>query len=137
MANSTASLTVTLAYTGPDSEAITAPRPTFACLYQAQSVGEIDIPDTTAMSTTLPVPFGSIDTECTLAYLENKTSQPLQVNINGAAAPSHRIPAGGFLLLGGPAAAGGDELLSIDLITTALQVGDQKVAYRLFGDPTP
>lgn len=136
MANKNVTVSITMQYPGPDAETVAPPKKTITCPFQAESVGTIDIPDATNSGTSFDVPFGAIGDECTCALIENRTAQPLQVKINGAAAVSHRIAAGGAMLISNAAEAGGNEITEIALITTAAQVGDESVAYRLFGDPT-
>lgn len=51
--------------------------------------------------------------------------------------PSHSLVSGGvFLNINPSTVTPGTPLLSVDLITTAIQSGDGKVVYYIFGDPT-
>lgn len=136
MSNFTASLSIQLQYTGPLGNQITVPPIAIAALYQAQNVGVIDVPDTTASATVYDVPFGTIDELTTCGVIFNQTGQPLEIKINGAAAASNTIPDGGVFPWGFPGlSAGSIPILAIELETTAMQSGAGYVAYYLFGDP--
>ncbi len=84
MANKTASLGISLVYTGPAGEVVTRPAETLAAAYQAESVDLIDVPDLEAMGTEHPVSFGSIGVGASLMLLKNRTGQDLEMHLNGA-----------------------------------------------------
>ena len=136
MSNKTAYMTFQLTYTGPDSDQVVMPQRTIAANYQAQNHGTIDVPDATASATSYSVPFGSIAADATAGLIENRTGQPLEVKINGAAAASQTIPSGGVFAWANPVASGGTPILAISLKTTAMQSGVGYINYHLFGDPT-
>lgn len=82
MSNSTATLKLTQTYTNPQGQAV-APAPlSVACPYQAQLEGTIDVPDTTAASTELDIPFGSI-AAATLVVVHNRLTQDIGIKVNG------------------------------------------------------
>lgn len=143
MANKLATLKLLLSYTGPNGDVVSPSPISVTAPFNSETVGTIDVPDATAGSTVLVVPFGAIATECTGALIVNNTANgvnpgvDLGVKINGAAAVSHRIPPGGTLLIAAPAkAAAGPSLTGITLTTEAGQVGDGNIAFWLFGDPS-
>jgi hypothetical protein len=137
MANLTATLKLSLTYTGPGDESVSVPTEVVQCPYQSQIAGTIDVPDATASSTSLSIPFGTIS-KPTLVMIENRTGQELDVKINGAAAASHTLPDGAHMVpLAADDKATGTSITSLALITTALQSGAGLIAYRIFGDPTP
>lgn len=139
MANKTAILKYALQYeTAEGQSALVPPNGTarVQCPYQAQSVGSLDVPDTTTSATSYSIPFGSIGVAATLVVLENKTGQELAVKINGASSASHRMKDGGVLILGEAAAPGTTPITAVSVATTATQSGAGFVAYYVFGDPT-
>lgn len=136
MANKTASFTLNLSYIGPDGDAVSIPAKSASVSYQAQTHGTIDVPDATASATSYSVPFGGIGVDATGGIIENKTGQPLEVKINGAAAASQTIPDGGVFTWMNPGlTAGSTPILAIALKTTAMQAGAGYINFHLFGDP--
>jgi len=134
MANYLASFLFNLNYTGPSNEPLTMQPESVNAPYAALNEGIMDIPDGTASSTTFPVPFGTITANATGGIIVNRTGQNLEMKINGAASASHSIPQGGVFAWSNPATTS-LPITAIDLTTTAGQVGQGQVAYRLFGDP--
>lgn len=136
MANKTATMTFQLTYVGPDGDQVVMPQRAIQSSFQAQEHGSIDIPDATASATVYNVPFGGITVDAEAGLIENRTGQPLEVKINGAAAASQTIPSGGVFAWANPVASGGTPILAISLKTTAMQAGVGYINYHLFGDPT-
>lgn len=101
--------------------------------YNDSAVGFIDVPDTTAMAVVFPISVGGI-TKIKAYYLSNKTGQALGVRLNGAVADEFNLPDGSALMMFCPTAPAANPLASISLVTTALQVGDGQILYRVFGD---
>lgn len=135
MANSVATLKLALTYAAPGGQSVTVPQQTINAAFQASSVGFVDIPDATAGDTEIPVPMGSIGTGATLCILKNNSGQDLKVEINGAAAPSHDLPAGGFTVIAMADLPTARKLTAISVATTGVQAGAGSVEYFLFGDP--
>lgn len=135
MANQLATVKVSLAYTGPSGQQEAPPTQQVVAPYQAQNVGAIDVPDSTASSTTYSIPFGSIGTAASLVVLQNNTGQELAIKINGAAAASHHMAQGGMLVIAENSAPGSTPVLSVSVTTTAMQAGAGSVGYYVFGDP--
>lgn len=139
MANKNAALTLALLYKGPGDESVSTTL-ALSSPYSASSVAMLDVPAGTADGTTFSVPFGSIE-GATMVLVANRTTQPLEVKINGAASVSHEVPAmtaagPGVMLLGGPTIGDETPLESVDLITTlTLSVDDEQIETRVFGDP--
>ena len=137
MSNLSALFSLNLGYTGPSSESTSIPPLGVYAPYQPQNSGAVDVPDATPAATTVPVPFGGIGVNATGVLIINATGQELEVKINGAATPSHSLVSGGvFLNINPSTVTPGTPLLSVDLITTAIQSGDGKVVYYIFGNPT-
>lgn len=140
MANQLASVQVSASYYDPDDQRAAIARTLVEAPYTAQAHTSIDIPDTTAGATVYEVSFGSIGTEATLVVIRNLTAngvnpgQDLILKINDSAA-LQRIPPGGFVAFGNPAAAGGSPITAISLTTTATQDGAGRISAHVFGDP--
>lgn len=134
MANATTTAKITFTTPSPLGGTL-APLPvSLAAPHQAQSMGDIDIPDATADATDFEVPFGSVS-EPTLVYVYNKGNQELAVTINGAVNPSCNIPPGGAMLHIAPE-AGSLPISALSLATTAEQSGEGRVSFLIVGDPT-
>lgn len=128
MSNKSALVKLTIRGNGhPDAEALSVP-------HQAESVGTVDIPDTTASGTATAIPFGSIGVGATLLMVKNTNNQDMMLTLNGSA-NLHRIPPGGVYLFAAPLAAGATPLTAASVKTTATQSGDGTVEYLVLGDP--
>lgn len=140
MANKTASVSVSASYTDPDDARAAIARVNLDCPYAAQSHNAVDVVDQDAADTPYEVDFGAIGTEATLVVVRNLTAngtdpgQDMIVKINGSAA-LYRMPAGGFIAIGHPAAAGATPVASMTLTSTATQNGPGKISTHVFGDP--
>lgn len=82
MANSTATMKITMTYTSPQGAAAAPPPISIPCPYQAQLDGAIDVPDGTCSGTELEIPFGSI-AAATLVLVKNSLAQELGIKVNG------------------------------------------------------
>lgn len=122
MPNLTATLAFRLSYTGPDSEAITAPHLSIPVPYAAggQLVGGIDVPDAAAILTEYAVPFGGI-ASATALIIENLTGQDVHVRINGAPGSVTGTLVAGTKTLALASVTG--EHLSVELVTSAGTAG--------------
>jgi hypothetical protein len=135
MPNLSATIKRILSYTGPSSESLLLPTEVLAAPYQAQLAGTIDVPVDVADNDPFDIPFGSIAAP-TLVIIENASGQELEVKINGAAAVSHTIPNGGFMIpvASSSSAAIGTPITAIQLIATGTGSAVGRIAYRIFGD---
>ncbi len=130
MANSIASMKVTLSAPGPGGSTYTMSKNTLA-KFKGSSVNSADVP---ASSTTpVDVSFGTVAVGATLVIVENNTDGDLAVKINGAAAASHKLPPGGVLALGQDDVPGGSPLLSIECTPATTDAGT--IDSWVFGDP--
>jgi len=137
MSNLSALFSLNLGYTGPSSESTSIPPLGVYAPYQPQNAGVVDVPAATAAATTFAVPFGGVGVNATGVLILNNTGQELDVKINGAATASHSLVSGGvFLNINPSTVTPGTPLLSVDLITTAIQSGQGQIIYYIFGDPT-
>lgn len=129
----TASLSGSLTYTPPGSGTAVSVSLNVVSNYTAQQEGTLDIPDGTAGSTVFPLDFGSINVNAQALYVKNTNNQDMILRLNGSA-NLYRIPPGGQVMVSHPADPAAGFLLSADLVTTALQVGDGAVSYYVFGE---
>lgn len=137
MSNLSALFSLNLGYTGPSSESTSIPPLGVYAPYQPQNAGVVDVPAATAAATTFAVPFGGVGVNATGVLIINNTGQELDVKINGAATASHSLTSGGvFLNINPSTVTPGTPLLSVDLVTTAIQSGQGQIIYYIFGDPT-
>lgn len=136
MSNKTAKIKITCSYHGVENEAATLSPVSVTVPYQGQSHGTIDVPDTTAGSTTYDIPFGSI-ASATGVIVENKTGQDLWLKWNSANIDSHKqyLPDGAAVSLAFPAVPGSFPTTAVSVTTTGTQAGAGLVAYHVFGDP--
>lgn len=79
---------------------------------------------------TLAIDLGDID-EVTGFHIRNDTAQDVNVSLNGDDV-TWALPSGGALTMAMPASSGAP-ITSIDIITTAIQSGDQYVRFHIFG----
>lgn len=128
MASATTS--VSLTYTNPSNETATA-SVRVASAYQAQQVGEIDVPAATQANTAYPVTFGSI-TGATSFRLENRTGQEVRVRI-GESSVSGTLGAGVVTL---PLVAVDGERLSAVRTTPLGTIGTDLAVLRSGGNVT-
>jgi hypothetical protein len=129
---STATVTVSITYTPPSAPAnsgtvsLSVP---VSC--DAQNVGQIDIPASTAPSTALNIPFGSVNS-ARIILVKNLTSQELVLKMNGSLAISN-IAANGELCYVCPIDPLAVPLSSVSLTTTAAFLGPESIQYWVFG----
>lgn len=103
-------------------------------LFQAMNLGTLDVADTTAAATTIPIPFGAVANGASALLLRNRTGQEVNVAINGALTPSHTIPTGGVQLIASAGLAVDTPITSLNVVTTATQAGIGYIDYFVFGD---
>lgn len=103
--------------------------------WNAESAGEIDIPDTSVADTSFAVPFGAVGTEATLLVIKNTNNQDMKVKINGSSS-LYRLPPGGVAIFATPVAAGATPIASAAVLCSGTQSGAGQVKYLVLGDPT-
>ena len=137
MANKSASVKVSVSYTGPSAESAVVPTVTVAAPYQSQAHGTVDIADTTVADTEYAIPFGAV-ASATAVLVVNKTGQDLWLKWNAANINSHKqyLPTGGAVMLAFPDVPGSFPTESASVTTTDTQSGAGLVEYHVFGDPT-
>lgn len=139
MANSTLTAVLTLSYTDADGTAKSS-SVTVAAPYQAMSEGMLDVPSGLASAQVLAIPFGTI-AKATGFWVKNNTANgvnaghDLTIKVNGGAAIIDLAP-GAEHFFAAPATTAGNSLASATLTTTAIQVGNGSIGFRVFGDPT-
>src|ERR1041385_1655492 len=97
MANSLATVSYSVQYTDADGKTVTPSAVSTSCPYQSQTVGTIDVPDTTASATVYSIPFGGVD-DAFLILVVNKTGQDLSVKVNGGTDVVYTIPDKGMYI---------------------------------------
>lgn len=73
----------------PDNGSLSCQAP-----FQAESVGVIDVPDTTASATEYSIPFGSIGVGATFLLVQNKTGQDLEFQMQQPPSASGALVSG-------------------------------------------
>jgi hypothetical protein len=129
---STATVTVSIVYTPPSAPtnsgtvSLTVP-----VSLDAQNVGQIDIPASTAPATALAIPFGSVNS-ARIILVKNLTSQELVLKLNGGLAISN-ITANGEFLYVCPTDPLALPMSSASLTTTAAFPGLEAIQYWVMG----
>ena len=132
MANGTVSFTGSIRYVGPGG--VTVQEPVSASVpYNDSNAGIIDVAASTPAATLFPIPVGSI-ANVKAYYIANKTGQDLGVRFNGVGADEFQIPTGSSKMLFCPTDPAANPLTAITLTTTAMQVADGTIEFRVFGD---
>lgn len=135
MSNKSASLSYSLQYTDEDGKVKTSPVVTVQVPYQSQTVGTIDVPDTTAATTVYDIPFGEVN-DAFLIVLDNHTGQSLTVKVNGSSDAAYSLPDGGRYI--GQALVNVSDsptITDLTVTTTDIQSGSGLITYKIFGDP--
>ena len=132
MSNGTASLSGSFRYIPPGGGQASE-QVGYSAPYNDSAVGILDVADTTPAATLFPIPVGGI-TKIKSFYIDNQSGQDLGVRFNAAGADEFQIPSGSAMTLVCPADPAANPLTEITLTTTATQVGDGKINYRVFGD---
>ena len=111
---------------------MTAPHALVArAAYDAVATDGVTIPDTTDDGQTMAVDLGDITGEITAFVLTNRTGQELKVSLNGDT-NTWKMPSGATLAYATPTSSSA-VIESIEVITTATQVGDGHVDAVVFG----
>jgi hypothetical protein len=117
-----------------DPAAQTKPHPlSVVAPYTQSSKGVVAVANGTVTSTAKSIPFGSIATEATAFVLRNRTSQELEVTLNGVDT-MWTIAKGAVLAFAQPSSGDGVPITAITLTTTATQSGTGEIDYWVFGD---
>ncbi len=130
-ANLTAALTARLIFPAPggvsqnSSNTVSAPFQGGGGLY-------VDVPDTTAADTVIPLSFGSVESATALKIV-NGLGQEVGVKINGG--DPTPLPAGGILSWASPTTAE-TPIASADIVLSVQQDGTERLEYWVLGDPT-
>lgn len=108
MSNKTATIAISLAYTGGGGNSVTEPSKSVLAPYLAQEPSQIlDVPSGATAGNSYAVAFGSIGTEATSFRVDNNCSCPITLHFNGATQGGVPVPAGGVALMAGPTSASG------------------------------
>lgn len=135
MANKTATLSCNLQYTDEDGKIQTNRTITSSCPYQSQSVGTVDIVSETSGGTSYEIPFGEVS-RAYLIVIDNQTSQPIDVSVNGGDAPVCRVsPSARYVSQALTNVSYDPVVASVSITTTEDQETTQLVSYKIFGDP--
>lgn len=99
----------------------------------AQSVGKLDIPPGTAVSTVVPIPFGQVDA-AKVCVVQNLMSSEVGVRLNGSIADNFTLGPGQRFSIDGPTAGSTTPLISVDVVTTVDPAVTEFINYWVFGD---
>jgi hypothetical protein len=134
MANSTATFTLNLSYTGPGGTPRTEPALSVLVPYMSELSGEIDVPAGATAGASIAIPFGTI-AAATGAIVKNGLTQSVVLKAGGATV--HVLKPNGFYAMAGSTAAGATAALAaLTIEPTVSQVAAGAVSYWVFGDPT-
>lgn len=137
MAASIATVGLTVQWT-PPAAAVSSGNSSFSTQlqYQAQNVGNIDVPTTAAPATVFAIPMGSVD-QAKCIIIRNALSADVGVRLNGAVADNFRLASGAEWALVSPTAPTGAPLglvTSVSIVTTATPLSIEQVFFFIFGD---
>lgn len=129
---STATVTISITYTPPSAPTNSGTvNLSVPVLHDAQNVGRIDIPASTAIATAIDIPFGSVNS-ARVVLVKNLTSQELILKLNGSLAISN-ITANGEFCYVCPTDPLATPLSSASLTTTAAFLSPESIEYWVFG----
>lgn len=135
MANSLATVSYSVQYVDADGKTVTPSAISASCPYQSQTVGTIDVPDTTASATAYDIPFGGV-TDAFLILVVNKTGQDLSVKLNGGSDVVYTIPDKGMYIAQALTdSTATPTVTDLTVTTTDIQDGAGIVEYKIYGDP--
>lgn len=134
MAAKTVSLSVGVQWTPPGA-ALNSGNASYnlSSSYNAQNVGEVDVPGATAPATVIPIPFGQVQS-CKLLLIKNMMSNDIGIRINGAVADNFQVATGTIAFIAMPQSPVMNPVASLDFVTTATPGGTETVAFFVFGD---
>jgi len=101
--------------------------------YNAQNVGQIDIPGATTTPTVFPIPFGTV-ASCKMLIIKNCMSSDIGVRFNGAVANEFQVAPGGMVMVSMPQAPVTNPVTSISVVTTSVPGATEYVSFWVFGD---
>lgn len=101
--------------------------------YNAQNVGNVDIPASTPPGTDFTVPFGTVDKAKVIA-LKNSGSKELELKINGAMASTFNIPAGAGVIYESSTEQATSGWTSATVTTTDTHTTIDPLQFWIFGD---
>lgn len=101
--------------------------------YNAQNVGELDIPGATAAATPFTIPFGSVQS-AKFFMIKNNLSFDIGIKLNGASSVEYQIAPGGLVLISQPQGPNAVPLATAIVVTTAIQGSTETISFWIFGD---
>lgn len=101
--------------------------------YNAQNVGQIDVPGATPAATVFPIPFGTVSSAKVLV-VKNMMSTDVGIRFNGAVADNFQVAAGACVAVFAPAAPVANPLTSISVVTTAVPGATEQLSFWVYGD---
>jgi len=99
----------------------------------AQSVGKLDIPPGTTISTVFPIPFGTVDA-AKVCVVQNQMSSEVGVRLNGHVTDDFTLGPGQRFCIDGATAGSTTPLTSVDIVTTVDPATTEQINYWVFGD---
>lgn len=101
--------------------------------YNAQNVGNVDIPTSTPPGTDFEVPFGTVDKAKVIA-LKNSGSKELELKVNGAVTSTFNVPAGAEVIYASSAEQAASGWTSATVTTTDTNTTIDSLQFWIFGD---
>lgn len=101
--------------------------------YNAQNVGNIDVPGGTSATTPIPIPFGTVS-QCRVLIIKNMMSSDIGIRFNGAVADNFQIAPGAMVSIFQPQSPVANNLASASIVTTAVPGTTETVSFWVFGD---
>jgi hypothetical protein len=130
-----ATINISIAYTGPGGESVSAPIQTIACPYQASIAASVDIPVGTLGAAEITVPLGSIESAVTGLMVVNNSGQELEIEFNGGSENPFSLPDGAGFVYAADAAAAESPITALTVTTSTEQLAAGSVYVWAFGDP--
>jgi hypothetical protein len=102
-------------------------------VYNASSIGSIDIPNGTTVDTIIPVPFNQV-TNAKVIIIRNEMSSDIGIRLNGAVADSFQLGAGGEFKYENPTTPASNPIDEVSVVTKVDPTATQYIYFLVFGD---
>lgn len=101
--------------------------------YNAQNVGQIDVPGGTLSGAILPIPFGTVTTAKVL-IVKNMMSSDVGVRFNDSTSDSFQVAPGAVVGIFMPKSPVGNPVASASFVTKAVPGSTETLSFFVFGD---
>jgi hypothetical protein len=101
--------------------------------YNAQNVGQIDIPGATSTPTIFPIPFGTV-ASCKVLIVKNSMSSDIGIRYNSAGSNEFQVAPGGVVMVAMPQSPVANPVTAISVVTTAIPGATECCSFWIYGD---